>query len=174
MNRWKKALGAGQPGAFFLSVVSVVLLVCVFLIVLPFSMVASALGARWVLLANVVLNGLVIAFAASLLVMWPRSSRRPSDLALALGVCVVCVFAFNDFPAQTADLVVPLDEDAIDFSGWGPHSENSRLLRLADGRQVEFANFVGVEYSSAAPGHYVLVRGHFSRLVLDMRPVDRP
>ena len=173
MNPWKKALGAGQPGVFALSAVSAVLLICVFLFVLPFSTVASALGPRWVLLANVTLYALVIAFAASFLVVSWRWFRRRGDIALALAICGVCVLAFKDLPAQTADLLIPLDEDQIVFSGWGPHTQNSRLLRLADGRQVEFANFVGVRYRDATPGLYVLVRGHFSRVVLDMRPVDR-
>jgi hypothetical protein len=173
MSPWKKALGAGEPGVFYLSAVSAVLLIFVFLIVMPFSMVASALGPRWVLLANVMLYGFVIVFAASLLVASWRWFRRPGDVALALTICAACLFAFKDFPAQFADLLIPLDEDPIVFSGWGPHRQNSRLLPLADGAQVEFANFVGVEYRDATPGRYVLVRGHFSRVVLDMRPLDR-
>jgi hypothetical protein len=115
----------------------------------------------------------VVAFAVSYLFVSWRWFRRRGDIALALAICGVCVFAFKDLPAQTADLLIPLDEDQIVFSGWGPHTQNSRLLGLADGRQVEFANFVGVRYRDATPGPYVLVRGHFSRLVLDMRPVDR-
>jgi hypothetical protein len=173
MNPWKKALGAGQPGVFALSAVSAVVLIWVFLIVMPFSMVASGLGPRWVLLANVLLYGAVVAFASAYFFVSWRWFRRRGDLAAALVFCGGCLFAFKDLPAQTADLVVPLDEDPIVFSGWGPHTQNSRLLRLANGEQVEFANFVGVQYGDATPGRYVLVRGHFSRVVLDMRPLDR-
>jgi len=173
MNRWKQALGAGQPGVFALSAVSAVLLVCVFVVVLPLSTVASALGPRWVLLANVLLYGWVVAFAVSYLFVSWRWSRRRGDLAVALAVCGVCLVAFRDLPAQATDLLVPLDEDPIVFSGWDSHTQNSRLLRLADGSQIEFANFVGVQYRDATPGPYILVRGHFSRVVLDMRPLDR-
>jgi hypothetical protein len=173
MSRWKQALGADQPGVFALSAVSAVVLACVFLIVLPLSVVASSLGPRWVLLVNVLLYGLVIAFAASFLFVSWRWFRRRGDLAIALAFFGGCLFAFKDLPAQTADLLAPLDEEPIVFSGWGPHTQNSRLLRLADGRQVEFANFVGVQYRDATLGAYVLVRGHFSRIVLEMRPVDR-
>jgi len=140
---------------------------------MPFSMVASSLGPRWVLLANVLLYAVVVTFAASFLFVSWRWFRR-GELAFALAFFGGCLFVFKDLPAQTADLVAPLEEQPIVFSGWGPHTQNSRLLRLADGSQVEFANFVGVRYRDATPGLYVLVRGHFSRVVLDMRPVDRP
>jgi fumarate reductase subunit D len=88
MNRWKAAFGAGEPGVFFLSAVSAVLLVCVFLIVMPFSLVASALGPQWVLLANVMLDGVVIAFAVSLPV-WSRLSRRRGDLGRQLAAASI-------------------------------------------------------------------------------------
>jgi len=116
---------------------------------------------------------LVVAFAASFLLVSWRWFRRRGEIAFALAFFGGCLFVFKDLPAQTADLVAPLEEQPIVFSGWGPHTQNSRLLRLANGEQVEFANFVGVQYRDATPGLYVLVRGHFSRVVLDMRPLDR-
>src|SRR2546422_1047920 len=83
--------------------------------------------------ADVPRYGLVVAFATYFLFVSWRWFRRRGEFAIALAFFGGCLFAFKDLPAQTADLVAPLEEEPIVFSGWGPHTQSSRLLRLANG-----------------------------------------
>jgi hypothetical protein len=131
--------------------------------------IARALGPRWVLGAEVLMNAWIPAFALVLVIFAWQTSQRGRNVAIAVGFLVLILVLFRSSFAEAADLVLPFDEESVAFAGWEPVSLEMRRVTFVGGPEVEFANFIKVRYRRLPPGTYVLVRGHFSRLILDMR-----
>ncbi|HEV8656148.1 MAG TPA: hypothetical protein VGR85_11620 [Candidatus Limnocylindria bacterium] len=147
------------------------LLVYIFVVVGPIAFIGSQLGPRWLLLANVLLTAPFVIVPALLVVVAWRSRQRGRNVAMAAALLVVALVAFRTTLAEAADLVLPFDEESVEFMGWEPASLQMRIVTMIGGPEVEFANWVKVKYRRLPPGSYVFVRAHLSRIVLDMRPV---
>jgi Fas apoptotic inhibitory molecule (FAIM1) len=156
---WVKAVLAGLPVFVYL-----------LLVLGLFGPVARAFGSpRWVLGAEVAMDLTIPALAVVLVILAWQSERRGRNVAVALVFLALTLGLFRDVFAKGADLVLPLDEERIAFAGWEPAPLDMRRVTFAGGSEVEFANFIKVRYRRLPAGAYVLVRGHFSRLILDMR-----
>lgn len=156
---WVKAVLAGLPFLAYL-----------LLVLGLFGPLARAFGGpRWVLGAEVAMDLTIPALAVVLVILAWQSERRGRNAAVALFVLALTLGVFREVFAKSADLAVPLDEERVAFAGWEPVPLDMRRVTFVGGPEVEFANFIKVRYRRLPPGAYVLVRGHFSRLILDMR-----
>jgi len=135
-----------------------------------FGPVARAFGdPRWVLGAEVAMELTTPALAVVLVVVAWQSERRGRNVAVALLFLALTLGLFRETFSKAADLAIPFDEERVAFAGFEPVSLEMRRVTFIGGPEVEFANFIKVRYRRLPPGAYVLVRGHFSRLILDMR-----
>lgn len=153
-----------------LLILTVAFLLYLFLVIVPFGTFARTSGdPRWILAANVLFDlSLPVAAAVAVIFAW-QSRLRGRNVTMALFVFALAAFVFREGFVEAADLVVPLDEETIAFVGWDPGPLDLRRVKLVGGPEVEFANDMPVRWRRLPPGNYVLVRGHFSRVILDMR-----
>jgi hypothetical protein len=126
-------------------------------------------GPRWVLGAEIAMDLTVPALAVALVVLAWQSEHRGRNVTVALLFLALTLGVFQGLFVKAADLALPFDEERVAFAGWEPASLDMRRVTFVGGPEVEFANFIKVRYRRLPPGAYVLVRGHFSRLILDMR-----
>jgi hypothetical protein len=131
--------------------------------------IARVLGPRWVLAAEVLMNAWIPVIAVVLVIFAWQTSQRGRNVSIALIFFVVTLVLSRNTFAEAADLMLPFDEESVAFAGWEPVSLEMRRVTFVGGPEVEFANFIKVRYRRLPPGAYVLVRGHFSRLIVDMR-----
>ena len=145
-----------------------------FVVIVPFGTFARASGPRWILAANVLVDTSVPIFAVILVVFAWQSRRRARNVTLALALLAMLGFVFREGFIEAADLIYPFDEETIVFKGWEPGPLDLRRVTLVDGPEVEFANDMPVRWRRLPQGTYVLVRGHLSRVILDMREATSP
>ncbi len=150
---------------------SIGLLIYIFAVVGPIAFAARELGPRPLLLANVLFAAPFVLVPALLVVVAWRSRQRGRNVALAVVLLVIAAVAFRMSLAAAADVVLPFDEEAVEFRGWEPASLQTRIVTMIGGPEMEFADWIKVRYRRLPAGSYVLVRAHLSRLVLDMRPL---
>src|SRR5438093_399970 len=104
--------------------------------------------------------------------LWQTSTEHPFEIGahhLVLRVRPGMVTYDLELFVEAADLFIPFDEETIAFTGWAPGPLDLRRVTLQDGPEVEFANDMPVRWRRLPPGTYVLVRGHLSRVIFDMR-----
>lgn len=152
-------------------VAAIVLLIYLFVVIVPFGTFARENGPRWILAANALFDAAIPAFAMSLVVFAWQSKLRGRNVVLALILCALAFYAFRGAPVEAIDLALPFDEEIIAFAGWEEGRYDLRHVKLIDGPEVEFANDMPVRWRHLPPGTYVLVRGHVSRVIVDMRPL---
>lgn len=150
-------------------VATIVLVIYLFLVIVPFGIFARQSGPRWILAANVLFDSAIPVFALALVVFAWQTRLRGRNVVLALVVFAVACFAFRGAPVEAIDLVLPFDEETIAFAGWEPGPIDLRHVKPIGGPDVEFANDLPIRWRRFEPGTYVLVRGHVSRVILDMR-----
>ncbi len=150
----------------------IVLLAYLFVVVVPFGTFARESGPRWILASNALVDLAFPAFAFSVVVIAWQTRLRGRNVAIALILFAVAFYAFRGFPAEAADLMLPFDEERIAFVGWEPGRVDLRHVKLLGGPEVEFGNNVPIRWRHLPHGDYVLVRGHISRVIVDMRPVS--
>jgi len=146
----------------------IVLLAYLFVVIVPFGTFARTSGPRWILASNALFDLAIPAFAFAVVVIAWQSRLRGRNVAMALVLFAVAFYAFRGFPGEAADLTLPLDEEAIAFAGWEPGPITLRHAKLIGGPEVEFGNNVPIRWRHLEPGNYVLVRGHLSRVVVDV------
>jgi hypothetical protein len=151
-------------------ITGIALVVYLFLVIVPFGIFARQSGPRWILASNVFFDLALPAFGLALVVLAWQTRLRGRNVALALVLFALACFAFRGAPIEALDLLLPFDEETIAFLGWEPGPIDLRHVRLLGGPDVEFANNVPIRWRRFPPGTYVLVRGHVSRVILDMRP----
>jgi hypothetical protein len=162
---------ARGPVGWRWTLASIVLLVYFLIVLGPFAFIGSQLGPWPLLLANVLSTAPFVVVPALLVVVASRSKQPGRNVALAVALLAIAIVVFRGTLLEAADLVVPFDEESVAFTGWEPVSLQMRIVTMVGGSQLEFADWVKVKYHRLPPGSYVLVRAHFSRIVLDMRPV---
>src|SRR5439155_12284620 len=154
-----------------ISIASILLLIYLFLVIAPLGIYARTTGGpRWILAVNVLWDLWVPAAAFVLVVFAWQSQKRGRNVAMAASVFAASVIPIPIGFAEAADLLVPLDVEPLTFAGWEPGPADLRRIKLVDGPVVEFANDTGLHWRRYEPGEYVIVRGHFSRVIVDMRP----
>jgi hypothetical protein len=146
------------------------LIVYLFLVIVPFGIFARMSGPRWILASNVLFDLAIPVFGLTLVVFAWQTRLRGRNVALALVLFVLACFAFRGAPGEAVDLFLPFDEETIAFTGWESGRIDLRHVKLRGGPDVEFAHNVPIRWRLFPPGDYVLVRGHVSRVILDMRP----
>ncbi len=151
----------GIAGIAFIAYLAVVLI--------PFGAFARGNGPRWILGANVLVDTSIPIFAMILVLFAWQSRQRGRNVAIALALLALVGFVFREGFVEAADLFIPFDEETIAFTGWAPGPLDLRRVTLQDGPEVEFANDMPVRWRRLPPGTYVLVRGHLSRVIFDMR-----
>jgi len=153
-----------------LLILSVAFLLYLFVVIIPFGTFARTSGdPRWILAANVLLDlSLPLVAAVVVIIAWQSRLRGRNGL-MALFLFALVAFVFREGFVEAADLVMPFDEEKIAFVGWEPGPLDLRRVTLIGGPEVEFANDMPVRWRRLPPGSYVLVRGHWSRVILDMR-----
>lgn len=125
---------------------------------------------RLMLAANVLFDlSVPLAAAVAVIIAW-QSRLRGRNSAIAFAVFLFLALVFRQGFVEAADLVMPFDEERIDFVGWEPSPADMRRVTPIGGSEVEFANQSLVRWRRLPPGRYVFVRAHFSRVILDMRP----
>jgi len=138
-----------------------------------FGPIARAFGGpRWVLAAEVAMDLAIPVLAVVLVILAWQTDRRGRNVTVALAFLALILFAFRGTAAEAADLALPFDEESVAFAGWQPAPMDMRRVTFVGGPEVEFANFVKVRFRRLEPGAYLLLRGHFSRLIVDMQALS--
>ena len=141
------------------------------IVVIPLGIYAREQGGfRWIIGANALFD-LTLPLAAFVLVVFAWQSRlRGRNVALALALFAAVCAAFPLGFVEAADVFAPFDEETIEFHGWRPGG-GLRTVTELDGAEFNFANDTKIRWRRFPPGTYAVLRGHFSRVVLDMREV---
>lgn len=154
-----------------LLILTLAFLLYLFVVIVPIGIFARTSGGpRWILAANALLDVSLPLVAAVVVIFALQSRLRARNRVMAVALFAVIAFVFREGFVEAADLVMPLDEETIAFAGWEPGPLDLRRVTLVGGPEVEFANDLPVRWRRLPPGGYVLVRAHFSRVILDMRP----
>ena len=125
-----------------------------------------------VLAAEVAMDLAIPVLAVVLVILAWQTDRRGRNVTVALAFLALILFAFRGTAAEAADLALPFDEESVAFAGWQPAPMDMRRVTFVGGPEVEFANFVKVRFRRLEPGAYLLLRGHFSRLIVDMQALS--